>query len=103
MARQILKQPNGLYAVYSTVSNSIAYYNCTVEELIELWLAGERERIEQGIRATVAEIDSGVPAYGQLTITWDEALADTKRVANAEEYEQIARDVMPAARKEAQA
>ncbi len=40
MARQIIKQPNGLYAEYSTIVGAFIFWDSTVDEII----AGAREQ-----------------------------------------------------------
>ena len=80
MGQQIIKQPNGLYAVWSSIVDSFVLVDATPEELIEEWLSDERERISKFITRKIKEIENGEPAYRQFTMTYEQALATHKRV-----------------------
>jgi hypothetical protein len=97
MGRQIIKQPNGLYAVFSSVVDTFIMWDCTPECIIETWAEEERKRIEQGVRQTCAELDAGGKPYYQFTMDWKEAMATARRahkqdVDTMKELAEIARD-----------
>jgi hypothetical protein len=74
MGKQIIKQPDGLYAVFSGVSDTIVLRNATVDELVEVFCEESRRQVEGMIRQTVADLDGGGRPYFQFTMTWEEAL-----------------------------
>jgi len=76
MARLIIKQPNGLYAVYSSVTDTIVMWNCTVDDLIADAVERETERVRQAILSTVRELDEGTGSSYDLT--WAQAVQLTK-------------------------
>lgn len=73
MGHQIVKQPDGRYAIFSTIVDDWIYYNATKEDLIE-W-AGDRARMraQEEIEALLTKIgaDDGKP-YHQFTKTFEE-------------------------------
>ena len=75
MAHQIVKQPNGKYAVWSTVVDDFIYRNCTVEQLIKresedairLAKLSTKERVERAVKSIeINGTDSGGDTYEDL-------------------------------------
>lgn len=79
MGQQIIKQPNGKYAVFSSVVDGFTVFNATPDELIELWVKNERKSLTRRITETIAQLDRGEKPYSQFTLTWEEALAEHER------------------------
>lgn len=76
MGYQIIRQPEGCYAVFSSYTDTIAVYEATSEEIVE-WFAEEAaERARRDVRRIIEHVAAGEPrrAYFQFTMTWDEAL-----------------------------
>ena len=59
MSRQIIKQPNGLYAIWSTVVDELIYKNITIKEYIKIRVKEETQRIKKDINKIVNELDNG--------------------------------------------
>ncbi|HBI38199.1 MAG TPA: hypothetical protein DDY71_11190 [Spirochaetia bacterium] len=57
MARIIIKQPNGLYAEWSTITDSIIAYNLTRDDIIEERIADKIEEITNNINHICDHID----------------------------------------------
>ena len=74
MSRQLIKQPNGLYALFSSQTDGIPYYDMTAEEYLEL---RTREAIRDARRdATLAlktAEEYGSSAYKPFNETWESA------------------------------
>lgn len=75
MGQQIIKQPDGRLAVFSTVTDSFVVVDATPEEVIE-WRA--EEAAQEASERTEAELkrvlDSAIDKpYRQFTLTWEEA------------------------------
>lgn len=95
MGNQIIKQPNGLYCKFSSVSDMIEIWNATREELIEDAVRYFRETITRQIDEVLEKLNqegSGKPYY-QFTMTFEEALEQTKKRAKPEHYQQILEDM----------
>lgn len=81
MSRQIIKQPNGLYCVFSSVVDNFVMYDADVEGLIEEQVEEFRKRITAGITKTCRRLDEGdKTVYHQFTMSFDEACEMVKRL-----------------------
>lgn len=74
MGQQIINQPDGRLAVFSSVTGTFIVVDATPEELIE-WRAKEaaeaaRERTEKELDKVLADPQT---AYGRRALTWEEA------------------------------
>ena len=74
MAHQIVKQPNGLYAIWSTVVDSIVLIDATPDEIIGDWTASERERIMVSVHKTVSALKNGEKPYYQFTKSFEDCI-----------------------------
>lgn len=74
MGRQIIKEPSGKYAVWSSIVDDFILLHATKEEIIEEWVREEADRIREGVNAKVAALEAGTKPYYQFTMTWEEAL-----------------------------
>lgn len=75
MAQQIIRQPDGKLAVFSTATDTFIVVDATPEEIIE-WRAEEaanavRERTRRELGNVLADYPQG--AYFQFALTWEEA------------------------------
>lgn len=75
MGQQIIKQPDGRLAVFSSITDTLIVVDATPEELVE-WRA--EEAAQEARDRTERELDkvlSGGPkeAYGRRALTWEEA------------------------------
>lgn len=53
MASIIGKQPNGLYCVYSTISDGISMYDCTEEEIVQQRLQDAEIEIRENVKKQI--------------------------------------------------
>lgn len=80
MGRQIIKQPDGKFAIFSSMTDTIIVYDASAAEVI-VWFAEEAaQRTRDEVERLIGHVDSGRPqeAYGQFVMTWDEALAEDR-------------------------
>lgn len=89
MGQQIIKQPDGRLAVFSSITDTFIIVDATPEEIVE-WraeqaAAKERERTQRELDAVLANDPRRV--YFQFTRTWEEA-AQTNREHGGEEVGQ---------------
>ena len=79
MGSQIIKQPSGKYAVWSSIVDSFIWYDGTREEIKNAYVydghGGSKEDIEQHVDKVINALDEGGKPYYQFTQSWDEALA----------------------------
>jgi len=84
VSQQIIKQPNGRYGVFSSITATFVVYDATPEEIIEYWLESQKKEITEKVRETVAVLERGEKPYYQFTLSFDEALAIIKEVHGAD-------------------
>lgn len=97
MARQIFKQPNGLYAEYSTIVDAFVLLDATREELIantEYEAARDaRERLER----VLIMVDAGITA-GAFAISFEEAVHNHNKSAPPRDRIELNRRIGKSAR-----
>lgn len=85
MSNQIIKQPNGKFAVWSTIVDDFVWRDGTPEQIVNAFVAAERQRIEQRVQKVCKSLDEGEKPYNQFTMTWEEAVRRRDRVRKLEE------------------
>lgn len=80
MSRQIIKHPNGQYAIWSTVVDDFIEMNLTPAGVLEFFNVEAVELSTKNIRTTLKKLESGKKPYFQFTMTWEEALEFRKEV-----------------------
>lgn len=80
MGHQIIKQPNGLYCVYSSIVDDFIITDARPDEIIEYEVQIFREDITRKINDIVSELNAGGKPYRQFTMTFEEAVAQAKDV-----------------------
>jgi hypothetical protein len=89
MGRQIIKQPNGKYCIFSSVVDNVILYDMTAEEIIEEWTKEAREDIERKVKDIVSKIDKNEKPYFQFTKNYDEMIEDIKEIHGKKEGNKI--------------
>jgi hypothetical protein len=76
MGNQIIKQPDGKFAVFSSITDRIIVWDATADEIVEYFAERAAERAREDVRRTIEYVAAGEPrrAYFQFAMTWEEAL-----------------------------
>jgi hypothetical protein len=85
MAHQIIRQPNGLYALWSTCVDNFTLLDATESEIVnelvsEYGLVGFRQACTDDVRRKVAMLEDGKPAYHQFTRSFEECVATIREL-----------------------
>ena len=88
MGQQIIKQPNGLYAVFSAVVDDFVIEDATPYEIVDEWIKDERERLAKKVSEIVAALERGEKPYFQFTMTYAEAIELSNSVHGEDSEEQ---------------
>lgn len=77
MGHQIVKQPDGRLAVFSTTADGFLFFDATEEEVVEYYAEEAAERARESTRRTIEMVKTGKPRapYAQFTLSWKEAMA----------------------------
>lgn len=93
MGKQIIKQPNGKYCIFSSIVDSLTDYNCTKEEILNEYQfqfgINGRERAEKIIN----QLENGEKPYFQFTMTFDEMLKTVESIHGKEDVDELLRDI----------
>jgi hypothetical protein len=98
MGSQIIKQPDGRFAVFSTFTDTIIIWDATVSDIVEYF---ERQAAEDARRAVTRRTDlveagKAREAYYQFTMTWPEALRKDEQHGGGA-WHQFPQDLQPLA------
>lgn len=75
MGMQIVKQPNGLYAQWSSIVDDFTMIDATRSDIIADWLESETARIHAVISEVIKKLEAGQKPYHQFTMSFDECVA----------------------------
>lgn len=89
MAKQIIKQPNGKYCLFSSVVDSVTCYHMSEQDIINEFVKESRAEIESNVRKIISELDKGGKPYYQFTKSYNEMLQTIKEINGAEEVNTI--------------
>jgi hypothetical protein len=79
MGHQIIKQPDGLYAIFSSVVDSWIVYDATRQDVIDYYAEKAAEDARRSAARTLDQVDENPRgAYYQFTMTFAEANATSK-------------------------
>lgn len=86
MSYQIIRQPNGLYAVWSTVVDTFTMTDATPEEIVDEWTEEYRAEVARKVNHIAHQLSDhpGSRPYYQFTMTWSEALEKHRSVHGKE-------------------
>jgi hypothetical protein len=76
MGQQIIRQPDGGLAVFSTITDTILIYDATAEEIINWRAEQAAEDARRVTREQLKDVIRGEPfrVYFQFAMTWQDAL-----------------------------
>ena len=78
MGHQIIKQPDGLYAVFSSFTDTWIMSGATREELLDYYAGKAAEDARRGAANTIDLVDENPRrVYYQFTMTFEEANAES--------------------------
>jgi len=89
MGRQIIKQPNGKYCIFSSIVDSVTHYDMTVEEIIEDWANEAKNKIVEDVKNIIAKLENGEQPYYQFTKSYDKMLELIKEIHGNKESEEV--------------
>ncbi len=76
MGHQIIKQPDGKLAVYSTADNEFLLLGATLEDIVSLFVKEHARIIKKDVHRIVDLLEKDRKPYYQFTRTWTEAVED---------------------------
>jgi len=89
MGRQIIKQPNGKYCVFSSIVDNVISYDMTEEEIINKFVADEKENIERKVKEIISQLNKNEKSYNQFTMNYEGMLKTIKDIHGEEEADEV--------------
>lgn len=83
MGIQIIKQPNGLYAQFSSVVDDFVMYDATPEDILADWIEDAKRNYGEKLDKIIKQLEAGEKPYYQFTMTFDDAIDRIKDVHGA--------------------
>ena len=81
MGRQIIKKPNGKFAIWSSIVDDFIYDDIYIKDYIQIRRDEAANQAEDDIWEIVKQLDKGKP-YAQFQMTYEEAVETRNRVHN---------------------
>lgn len=76
MGKQVVLQPDGKLAVWSTIVDAFVMYDATIEDVVEDDLQELRRRLTEQLTEVVEKLKRGEKPYRQFTKTYDECVSE---------------------------
>ncbi len=86
MSRQIIKQPNGRFCIFSSICDNVTFYDMTEKDIIDEWVKEYKAETEKHVKSVIEKLNNGGKPYYQFTIGYDEMLDRIKEIHNKKEY-----------------
>ena len=74
MAKQIIKQPNGMYCFFSSIVDDITHYNMSKYDVIEALVQEERIEITRRVNKIIKTIENEGKPYHQFTLSFEDSI-----------------------------
>ncbi len=80
MGNQIIRQPDGQFALFNSNANTIIVWDVTAEAVVEWFVERAARDAREQVLRTLSHVEAGEPrkAYHQFAMTWEEALAEDR-------------------------
>jgi formylmethanofuran dehydrogenase subunit A len=89
MGRQIVRQPNGKYLVYSSICDNVVLYDATPQEIIDCFAEEEKEKITSSINSIIEKLEKGEKPYYQFTMNFEEVIENIKLIHGKKESDKV--------------
>ena len=89
MGKQIIKQPNGKYCIFSTIVDNVTHYDMSVEDIIEDLANEAKNKIVEDVKKIVEKLIKNEQPYYQFTKSFDDMLLTIKEIHGKKEMDEI--------------
>lgn len=89
MGRQIIKQPNGKYCIFSSIVDNVTHYDMTEDEIVEEWVNEYREQIVEKVKSIISKLENGEKPYNNFTKSYHDMLSLIKEIHGAKASKEI--------------
>lgn len=89
MGKQIIKQPNGKFCLFSSVVDSVTHYDMTEQEIVDVFVEDYRGTIQIKVNDTISKLDRGEEPYHIFTMDYTQMISHIKNVCGKEEANKV--------------
>jgi hypothetical protein len=89
MGYQIIKQPNGKFCILSSSIDNVTDYNCTKDELIEVFVEIHTEQITSEVNRVIDRLEQGEKPYLRATKTYEEMIEHIRVMHSKKEAQKV--------------
>ena len=93
MGRVIVKQPNGLWAIFSTVADDFIYVDLPD---LEKYIQEERQDAAIATEKNIREIQQQIEKYGSFWMTFEDCMETVKAVHGAKKEAKLRKSISKA-------
>ena len=72
MGKQIIRQPDGRYSIWSSIVDALVMVDCTRKDVLSYFATEAAADARARVGALLAHIDAGKRAYYQFTKSWED-------------------------------
>ena len=74
MSHQIIRQPNGEYAIFSTILDDFILTNVSPQKIVNFYVEDCRKTKNYEVARVIVSLNKGEEPYAQFTLSYQEAL-----------------------------
>lgn len=79
MGQQIIKQPNGKYALFSSIVDDFILVEADPQDIIDEWVEKYKAETEKKVSEIITALEKGEKPYYQFTMSFDEAVQTVRQ------------------------
>lgn len=102
MGRQIIKQPNGKYCVFSSVVDNVIFCHMEEKDIVDELVNEYRKEMEEKVKKIIFDLENDKKPYYQFTMSYPQLLQKIKEIHGKQEADEIKRIIEETPDNEAQ-
>jgi hypothetical protein len=79
MSQQIIKQPNGKYALFSQIVGDFVLIDADPQDIVDEWVKEYKIDMEKKVSEIVSALERGEKPYYQFTMSFEKAVKKVRR------------------------
>lgn len=93
MERQIIKQPNGKFCIFSSIVDNVTWYHMAEQDIINAWVEESKKDIEEQVKKIISDLNEGKKPYYQGTMNYEEMIETIKDIHGSKEVKKIRKHI----------
>lgn len=93
MGQQIIRQPNGKWALWSSIVSDFLMVDATEQDIVDYHVEYYTREMRFAVAAKIIALEKGEPAYHQFSKSWQEALSCMQEIHGQDHVDEFLREV----------